>query len=109
VRIVAQNVAVLAGTRLAFVGIDDEVMRAGAHFLGHERPFETGRKTGAAAAAQAGGLHLFDDPVAALGEQILGAIPIAPGLRALQAEVMDAVEIGKDAIFIAQHLRPPSK
>ena len=43
----------------------DEVVRAPVGLLRHERPFEAGREAGAAAAAQARGLHLLDDGVVA--------------------------------------------
>ena len=54
VRVVAHDLAVLAGARLGFVGVDGEVMRAfGIDGLGHERPFEPGRKARASTSAQA--------------------------------------------------------
>jgi len=52
VRVVAQDLPVLAGARLGFVGVDDQIARPAVAFLGHERPLEPGRKTGAAAPAQ---------------------------------------------------------
>ncbi len=104
VRIVAQDFAVLAGAGLGFVGVDDEIMRAlGIDDLGHERPFEAGRKARAAAPAQARGLHLVDDPVAALVDDRLGVVPIAARARALQAAVAEAVEIGEDAVLVLKH------
>ena len=45
VRIVAHDIAVLAGARLALVGIDHQIMRPRPRFLGHERPFQAGRET----------------------------------------------------------------
>src|SRR4029077_11264505 len=51
VRIVPEDVAVLAGAGLALVGVDHEIGRAVAG-LGHERPFEPRWKAGAAATAQ---------------------------------------------------------
>ena len=60
-RIVPHDLAVLAGAGLGLVGIDDEIVRPAVRLLGHERPFEAGREAGAAAAAQAGRLHLVDD------------------------------------------------
>jgi hypothetical protein len=65
-RIVAQDVAVLAGAGLRFVGIDDELMLGRPSLtpsFGMKDHFRRGRETGAAAATQAGGLHLLDDPV----------------------------------------------
>ena len=84
-RIVAHDIAVLAGAGLGFVGIDDEVMRTTVAFLRHEGPLEAGREACAAATAQAGRLHLVDDPVTALFDDPLGAIPMAAAHRALQA------------------------
>ena len=48
---VAKNFTILAGTRFALVGIDDQIMGPFGSFLGHERPFHAGRKTRAAAPA----------------------------------------------------------
>jgi hypothetical protein len=59
-RVVADDVAVLEGTRLAFVGIADEVFLA-RELARHEAPLQAGRETGAAAAAQARGLQVGDD------------------------------------------------
>ena len=50
-RFVAEDVTVLAGAGLAFIGIDDEVAWPVALFR-HKRPFEAGRKTGTASAAK---------------------------------------------------------
>ena len=53
-RIVPHDLAVLAGAGLGFVGVDDEVARpAVGGFLGHERPFQTGRESRPAASAKA--------------------------------------------------------
>lgn len=99
-RIVAQDFAVLAGAGFGFVGVDDEVMRTAVIFLRHEGPFETRREASAAATAKAGSLHLVDDPVTALFDDLLGAVPVAARHHALQGLVLEAVEIGKDAILI---------
>src|SRR6202035_4855744 len=75
-RIVPHDLAVLAGAGLGLVGIDHEVAGpAVGRFLRHERPFQPGRETRPAAAAKARGLHLIDDPVAALVDDRLGAVP----------------------------------
>ena len=75
-RVVPHDLAVLAGAGLGLVGIDHEIARpAVLGFLRHERPFQAGREARAAAAAQARGLHLVDDPVAALVDDRLGAVP----------------------------------
>ena len=102
-RIVPHDLAVLAGAGLGLVGIDDEIMRPVADLLGHERPLQPGREARAAAAALAGGLHLVDDPVAALLDDRLGAVPGAARARALEAPVVQAVEIEEDAILVCEH------
>ncbi len=60
VRVVAQNVAVLEGSRLAFVGVAHQVFLPRGLRI-HEAPFHAGRETGAAAAAQRRGFQLLDD------------------------------------------------
>src|SRR5207249_12330399 len=102
VRIVAQDVAVLAGTRLALVGVDDEIGRPVAG-LWHERPFEPGREAGAAAPAQPRFLALVDDPVAALLDHLLRAVPVAALARAGEMPVVLAIKVGEDPVAISQH------
>src|ERR1700719_1146625 len=103
-RIMPHDLAVLAGAGLGLVGIDHEIARpAVGGFLRHERPFQAGRETRPAAAAQARGLHLVDDPVAALVDDRLGAVPCAAAARALEAPVMEAVEVLEDAVLVIEH------
>src|SRR6185437_14644383 len=103
-RIVPHDLAILAGAGFGFVGIDDEVARpAILAFLRHEGPFQAGRKTRSPTTAQAGGLHLVDDPVAALVDHRLGAIPGAAAACAFQAPVVQAIEIPEDAILVVEH------
>jgi hypothetical protein len=103
-RIVAHDLPVLAGTRLGFVGIDDQVMwPCRIRGLRHERPFEAGRETGAAAPAQARGLHLGNDPILAFVDEALGIVPGAAFARAFEAPVAEAVEIGEDAVLVGEH------
>ncbi len=49
-RIVAHDLAVFTGAWLGLVGVDHEIMRPLADLLGHERPLQSGRETGTAAA-----------------------------------------------------------
>ena len=106
-RIVTYDLAVLAGARLGFVGVDDHIGRASIGLAGHERPFEASGKTGAAATAQAGRLDLVNNPVFALFQQLFGAVPGTTRLCALQAAVAQSVQIGENAIFIGKHQAPP--
>src|SRR5262245_61107068 len=102
-RIVPHDLAVLAGARLRLVGIHHEIMRAPVRLLRHERPLQPGRESRAAASALTGGLHLVDDPVAALLQYPFCAIPGAASARAREPPVMEPVEVGEDAVLIVEH------
>ncbi len=106
VRLVAQDLAVLAGARLAFVGVDHQIMRASVVHLRHERPFEAGEEAGAAAPAHPRFLDLVHDPLAALCQDRLGAVPVAACPRALEPPIVQAVEVREDAVLVAQHHSP---
>src|SRR5262249_30305118 len=99
-RIISHDLAVLAGAGLGLVGIDHEIVRSAVGLLGHERPLQPGREAGAAAPALARRLHLVDDPVAPLLQDRLGAVPATARPRAIEAPVVLAVEIEKDAILV---------
>jgi len=102
VRVIAQDVAVLAGAGLALVGVDHEIGRA-VGGLRHERPFEPGRKAGAATPAQPRFLALVDDPVAPLEDHLPGAVPVAALSRPGEMPVVLAIEVGEDPVAISQH------
>src|SRR6516164_6503775 len=53
--------------------------------------------------AQPRGLHLIDDPIAALLQDGLGAIPSTARTGALEAPVVEAIEIREDAILAREH------
>src|SRR5262249_33505679 len=74
-----------------------------ADLLGHERPLEASGEARAAAPALAGSLHLVDQPVAALLDDRLGAVPGAALARAVEAPVMLAIEIPEDAVLVVEH------
>jgi len=77
VRVLVDDLAVLEGAGLRFVGVADEIDRLGV-FLGiDEAPFHAAGKSGAAAPAQLGGLDLGDDVGPLHGEgffQVLVAV-----------------------------------
>ena len=111
VRIVAQDFAVLARTRLGFIGIDHQKARPRIalavlrRFLGHERPFQTGRETRPAATAQAAGLHFLDDLVIAALDDVGGLVPVTALLRCLQVPRLEAVDIGEDPVLVLQKIK----
>ncbi len=96
------DLAVLARAGLGFVGVDDEVMRP-VDLLGHKRPFQPGRKSGAAAAALSGGLALVNEAVAAFFQDRFGAVPSAARTRAIEAPIVLAVEIFENAVLVGEH------
>src|SRR5690349_3173965 len=102
-RIVAHDLAILAGARFGLVGVDDEIMRASIRLLRHERPLEPGRESSAAAAAQARRLDLVDDRIAPLGQDRLGPVPCATFARAFEPPIMEAVKVTEDSVFICEH------
>jgi hypothetical protein len=71
--------------------------------LGHERPFQSGRKSRPAAAALPRRFDLIDDGVAPALQNRLGAIPGAASARAIEAPIVLAVEILEDAVLVGEH------
>ena len=103
-RVMAHDFAVFAGSRLGLVGIDDKVMRATVCLLGHERPFQPGRKTRAAATAQAAVLHFLNDPVPALAQNVRRTVPMTARFDALERTILHPVEVGEDTVFIGEKI-----
>lgn len=102
-RIVADDLAVLARARLGFVGIDDQEARAAIlAFLGHEAPLHAGREARATATTQARGLHDVDDAVLPDLEQLLRIVPVAPLHGGVDAPVLIAMDVGEDAVLVLQ-------
>lgn len=65
--------------------------------LGHEGPLEACGEAGAAAAADAAGLDLRDDPLGAFANQVGSAVPVSPLLSTLQKGVVPAGEVATGA------------
>ena len=107
-RIVADYLAVLAGSGFGFVGVDDEKARTSVFALfWHERPFEAGREASTTTTTKTGSLHFLDDIVMPARDQRLGVIPVATLLRRFQAPVLKAIQIGEDAVLIGKHQNAP--
>ena len=109
-RIVAEDVAVLAGAGLALIGIDDEIGRPVALLFGMNDHLSPVGKPAPPRPRRPGLLDLVDDPVAALEDQLLGAVPIAARARAGEPPIVLAVEVGEDAVLVgaASRSRPPA-
>src|SRR5690606_31590962 len=86
--------AVLVGAGLGLVAVDDEV--AGPHAGGAEAPLDAGREAGAAAAEEAGRLHLFVHGGGRLGQRGLEALVAAGGEVALEGVAVVEAEAGGD-------------
>ncbi len=104
VRIVAHDFAVFAGAGFGFICIHNQIGRTPIGFLGHKRPFQTGREPRPTAPAQTGIFHFVDDPVAAFFDQLGRAIPMPTRLCALKGAVVHSIDVGKDTIFICKHV-----
>lgn len=104
-RVLPHNLSVLACSRLALVGVDDQVSRLGVLVpaLGvHETPLHTGWETSATASSESRCLDLRDEPLVPLLYDFLGLVPVAVLHRALQVGAVVAVEVGEDAVLIPQ-------
>ena len=77
-RIASQNLSILASARLRLVRVDDQVARPllGGH-LRHEGVFQSRGETGATATPEPRELNLIDDPIGPIGDDVLGAVPVA--------------------------------
>ena len=78
VGIILEDQAVLAGARLAFISIDQDVLWF-RRLLGNKRPLHPGREAGAPASAQVRGFHLGDDSFRAQSDGLGGKLHTAKG------------------------------
>src|SRR6185295_3590870 len=90
VGIVLHDLPVLAGARLALVGVDHQVVRPLALLLGHEGPLQAGGESRPAPPAQSGVLDLVAHPLGRHGQHVGRAVPGAAPARALQPPVLEA-------------------
>lgn len=65
-------------------------------------PFEAGGETSTTSSAQAGGLHLADNPIVALEDNLLGLVPITHLLRALEVGGVSSVQVLENAVLVAE-------
>ena len=92
-----------------FVGVETrELGRPGLLLLRHERPLQTCRKPGAAAAAQPGSFTASMIASWPSCHQLGGLVPIAARLRRLQPRRLEAVEVGEDAVLVGERMSSAS-
>src|SRR5262249_50629792 len=103
-RIIAHDLPVFASAGLGFIGIDDKIGGTRRIGLRHEGPFETGRKSRAAAPSEPRGFDLADDPLPVLLDKLFRVVPRAARNRALEAPIAKTIKILKDAILVFEHL-----
>lgn len=103
--VLSHDLAVLASSGLTLIGVDDEV--TGLVVLVpvlevHERPFQTRGETSTTSSSQTRGLDLANDPIVTLEDDLLGLVPVAHPLRALEVDGVSSVQILKDAILVSE-------
>src|SRR5690349_98254 len=102
------DIPILAGARLALVGIADQIARA-VRLLRHEGPLQPGREPGTTAPPQAGVLDLLDDSLPAPFQDGLRAVPVSARTRTFQERIVKAIEIGEYPVLILQHRSIPRR
>ena len=99
-RIVPDDVTILAGAGFRFIGIDHQIGRPAIGLLRHEGPFHAGRETRAATATQTGILHLFNHRIAPARDDGRRAIPIPAHARRGQIPGLPTIEILENPVLI---------
>src|SRR5947209_17343065 len=102
-RVVPHDLAILAGARLRFVGVNDEIMWPSIGFFRHERPLQSGGKAGTAPSAQSRCFHFVDDPIASLLQNRSGTVPCPAGTRTRQTPIMLAVQVSENAVAVVEN------
>ncbi|WPK23735.1 hypothetical protein PUMCH_000980 [Australozyma saopauloensis] len=105
VRVLSDDLTILTGTRLTLIGINDQVTRTWVlvpSWRVHERPLETRWETSASTASQAGFLHLVDDPLVTLQDDLFCFVPITHFLGALQVVAVSSVYVLEDSVSVLQ-------
>merc|ERR1719285_596846 len=101
VRVVTNDLTILASSRLTFISIDHQVLWATIVGLVHEAPLETTGESSSTPPSQATGLDLVNDPLATLLHNLLGLVPLASLHGSLQPPVMAAINVSKDSVSIS--------
>merc|ERR1712181_198385 len=105
VRVVTHDLTILASSRLTFVSIDDQVLRATIVRLVHEAPLESTGESSTTPPSQATGLDLINDPLATLLYDLLGLVPLASLHGSLQPPVVATVNVSEDSVSVGHWVK----
>ena len=86
VRVMAHNLAVLTGAWLTFIGVNHKVARTRVFFpsrLEHETPFHTRGEASTTSSTNTRCLHLVNDKIVTLVNDVTRAVPVTTGHSAL--------------------------
>lgn len=101
-RVVPQDLTVLARARLRLVSVNDQVLWPSVGNLRHEGVLQARWETSATSASQARVLDLLNDPVLAHLNDVLGLVPVAALHGRLDPGILVLVHVGEDAVLIGQ-------
>ena len=101
-RIMANNVAILAGAGLGFIRIHHQIGRPTIRLLRHEGPFHAGREARTASATQAGILDAFNHRIATARNNRRRTIPIPAHTRRRQIPGLTAIEVLENPVLISE-------
>eukprot|EP00354_Favella_ehrenbergii_P010829 CAMPEP_0170466100 /NCGR_PEP_ID=MMETSP0123-20130129/10192_1 /TAXON_ID=182087 /ORGANISM="Favella ehrenbergii, Strain Fehren 1" /LENGTH=420 /DNA_ID=CAMNT_0010732155 /DNA_START=1151 /DNA_END=2414 /DNA_ORIENTATION=- len=102
VRVVTQDLAVLASAGLRLVGVDNQVRWSAVGNLGHEGVLQTRGETSAAATAQARLFDFIDDPIGAHRENVFRLMPVTALEGTIDPGTAILVQVGEDAVLVRQ-------
>ena len=108
--VTTHDLPILASARLSLVGVDDEISRPGVILpsrLVHEAPLEAGWESCATPSPHSGSLHLRDDPLVSLQDDLLCPVPVTPRLGSLEQVVVAHVRVREDAVLVLQSAMSP--
>mmetsp|Transcript_13526 Transcript_13526/g.36624 ORF Transcript_13526/g.36624 Transcript_13526/m.36624 type:complete len:318 (-) Transcript_13526:32-985(-) len=101
-RLIADDLTVLACSRLRLISIHHDVGWPTIRDLGHEAVLEARVEPCATSTSQPRLFNLVDEPVTTLVQDVLGAVVITSLLGTLKKGIVPAINVGEDAVFIFQ-------
>ena len=101
-RIMANDIAILAGAGFRFIGIHHQIRRPAIGLLRHEGPFHAGRETRAASATQARILDAINHRIATARNDRRRTIPIPAHACRRQIPGLTAIEVLENPVLISE-------